>query len=167
MTNVLTENGSRRGTPSSLERQYTMYHGHDDQYGDYYSQQEPMDQNGQTKQTSRYPTDSSYLPSTYQQQNMYNAQKNSVYDEYSDQYGYTNFIRIYKLIPKHLRGLLKNDYFGILVIMAQQGPSAMTTAERQRKGARLMIKAIQKIPRNKFNSNFKITFSIIWGKLND
>lgn len=111
MIHVLTENGSRRGTPSSLERQYTMYHGHDDQYGDYYSQQEPMDQNGQTKQTSRYPTDSSYLPSTYQQQNMYNAQKNSVYDEYSDQYGYTNFIRIYELIPKHLRGLLKKRLF--------------------------------------------------------
>lgn len=133
-----------------------MYHGHDDHYGDYYSQQEPMDQNGQTKQTSRYPTDSSYVSSTYQQQNLYNAQKNSVYDEYSDQYVYTDFVRIYKLDFQTFKRIILKCNFCILVITAQQGPSAMTTAERQRTGARLMIKAMQKIQRNKLICNSEI-----------
>lgn len=66
-----------------------MYHGHDDQYGDYYGQ-EPMEQDGQAKQQTPtvYPADS-YSSSPYQQQNLYNAQKSSVYEEYSDQYGYS------------------------------------------------------------------------------
>lgn len=67
---------NRRGTPS-LERQYTLY---EDASGDYL-EEEVEDAECRSRPYAKDPY------STYNQQN---AQKDSVYDQYNQQYRYIN-----------------------------------------------------------------------------